>query len=323
MSFWQNEHVLVTGATGLLGPHLVEELVSQGAHVVCLVRDWVPESRLMKVGLSDKVRIVRGPLEDLQTCLRALNEYEVSSVFHLGAQAIVGVANQSPLSTFEANIKGTWTLMEACRLLPKWLKRVVIASSDKAYGVQENLPYTEEAPLLGTYPYDASKACGDIIAKSYHTTYGLPVAITRCGNLYGHGDNNYNRIIPGTVRSVLQNEKPIIRSDGSFVRDYFYVKDAVDAYLTLAQALPDDKLNGEAFNFSTNHPLSVVEIVNLVLKLMDREDLEPVIQNQAANEIPEQYLDCAKAERLLNWKPAFGLEEGLRQTIDWYREQLA
>jgi len=301
----------------------VTELLERGARVTCLVRDWVPASRLFTEDLVQRVNVVRGELEDQAACLRALNEYEIETVFHLGAQTIVGTASRSPVSTFEANIKGTWCLLEACRALPKLVRRVVVASSDKAYGEHETLPYTEDAPLQGRFPYDVSKSCTDLISFSYFHSYGLPVAVTRCGNLYGGGDLNWNRLIPGTIRSALMGERPIVRSDGTFVRDYFYVKDAVDAYLLLAERMDEAAFHGEAFNFGTEEPKSVLDLVGDILALMGRTDLEPDVKNQASNEIPSQYLDCAKARRLLDWRPSRTLEEGLGETIEWYRASLA
>jgi CDP-glucose 4,6-dehydratase len=282
----------------------------------------VPASRLFSEGAIDRVNVVRGPLEDYETVLRALNEYEIDTVFHLGAQTIVGTASRSPLSTFESNIKGTWVLLEACRQLPQLVRRVVVASSDKAYGEHERLPYTEDAPLQGRYPYDVSKSCTDLISLSYHHSYGLPVAVTRCGNLYGPGDLNWNRLVPGTIRSALAGERPIVRSDGTFVRDYFYVRDAVDAYLALAGRLGEPELQGQAFNFGTETPMSVLDLVSLLLRLMGRTDLEPDVRGEASNEIPAQYLDCAKARRLLDWTPSRTLEQGLAETIQWYRRSL-
>lgn len=316
--YWIRRRVFVTGATGLLGSALVEELVERGANVTCLVRDWVPDSRLFADGLADRVQVVRGELEDLTVLLRAINEYEIDTVFHLGAQTIVGTASRSPLSTFEGNIRGTWNLLEACRLCPKLVERVIVASSDKAYGEHETLPYTEDAPLQGRFPYDVSKSCADLISFSYHSTYGVPVAVTRCGNLFGPGDLNFNRLIPGTIRSALLGEHPLIRSDGSFIRDYFYVRDAVDAYLLLAERLPGDGITGEAFNFGMERPLSVLDVVDLILELMDRPDLEPRVLNQASHEIQRQYLDCGRAKERLGWAPSRTLEEGLRATIAWY-----
>lgn len=319
--FWKDRRVFVTGGTGLLGSGVVERLVELGAEVTCLVRDWVHNSRLVTEGGLSKVNAVRGELEDGPLLLRALNEYEIDTVFHLGAQTIVGTAARSALSTFEANIRGTWLLLDACRQLSK-VERVVVASSDKAYGEHETLPYTEDAPLQGRFPYDVSKSCADLISISYHRSYDLPVAITRCGNLYGAGDLNFNRLIPGTIRSVYRSEAPIIRSDGTFIRDYFYVKDAVEAYLRLAERLPHEDFDGEAFNFGTETPMSVVDMVQMILRLMGREDLQPQILGQATHEILRQYLDCEKARRLLDWKPLYTLEEGLRETIAWYTARL-
>lgn len=321
-TFWRERNVFVTGASGLLGSWLTEELVRRGARVTCLVRDWVPESRLMESNLLARVRTVRGELEDYQVLLRALNEYEIDTVFHLGAQTIVGTASRSALSTFEANIRGTWNLLEAARQCGRIIQRVIVASSDKAYGSHDVLPYTEDAPLQGRFPYDVSKSCTDLIAFSYFHTYRLPVAVTRCGNLFGGGDLNFNRLIPGTIRSALFDEAPIIRSDGTFVRDYFYVRDAVEAYLQLAERLPDEQFVGQAFNFGTETPMSVIDLVRHILNLMGKSELEPRILNEASHEIPRQYLDCAKARRMMGWRPSFTMDEGLRETIEWYRERL-
>ena len=287
------------------------------------MRDWVPDSRLIQSQVIARTNIVRGELEDLNTLIRVINEYEVDTVFHLGAQTIVGTASRSPLSTFESNVRGTWNLLEACRSCPRLVRSIVVASSDKAYGAHEHLPYTEDVPLQGRFPYDVSKSCADLVSLSYHATYRLPIAITRCGNLYGGGDINYNRLIPGTIRSVLQGERPIIRSDGTFVRDYFYVRDAVSAYMQLAERLAGDPgLAGHAFNFGTETPLSVVELVELILTVMDRQDLDPVILNEANHEIPRQYLDCTKARQMLGWSPAYTLDDALRETILWYRDRI-
>jgi CDP-glucose 4,6-dehydratase len=316
---WSNRKVLVTGATGLLGSSLSAELVRRGAQVVCLVRDWVPDSELVASGTLARCRIVRGELEDLSLLLRALNEHEVDSVFHLGAQTIVGTAARSPLSTFESNVRGTYLLLEACRLLDRRVERVIVASSDKAYGEHETLPYTEDAPLIGRFPYDVSKSCADLIALSYFHSYRLPVAITRCGNLFGAGDLNFNRLIPGTIRAVLANEAPVIRSDGTFVRDYFYVRDAVEAYLALAERVPESGFVGEAFNFGTETPVSVIELVRRMLGLMGATHLEPRIMNEASREITRQFLDCTKARTRLAWGPRWSLDDALLVTIDWYR----
>ena len=317
--FWRGRHVLMTGCTGFLGSWLTIRLVELGAEVVGLVRDHVPDSFLNSAGKASRIITVRGELEDPNVVRRALGEYEIDSVFHLAAQAIVGVANNDPVSTFEANIRGTWLLLEACRQSPD-VKRVVIASSDKAYGSHEKLPYSEESPLQGNHPYDVSKSCADLLAHTYHHSYGLPVCITRCGNLFGGGDLNFNRIVPGTIKWGLKGERPIIRSDGSPKRDYIYVRDAVDAYLLLARSMDDSSIHGQAFNFGTAKPLSVLELTQKILSLMGREDLEPVILDQAKAEILHQYLSSEKASRLLGWEPVASLDQGLTETINWYTD---
>ncbi len=322
MNFWKNRKVFITGASGLLGSSMVEELLSQGAIVTCLVRDWVHGSKLLESDYLSRCNIVRGDLVDYEVLLRGINEYEIDTVFHLGAQTIVGTASRSPISTFEANIKGTWNLLEACRQCSTLVERVLVASSDKAYGSHNNLPYTEETPLVGRFPYDVSKSCTDLLAMSYFHTYQTPIAVTRCGNLFGAGDLNFNRLIPGTIKSAFENESPIIRSDGQFIRDYFYVSDAVDAYLALAERLPEEDFVGQDFNFGTETPLSVVELVDRILSTMGKTDLVPKILNQASHEIREQYLDCTKARRMLDWKPKRSFDEGLKQTVDWYTNWL-
>ncbi|MCC9021977.1 GDP-mannose 4,6-dehydratase [Bacillus nakamurai] len=317
MSFWKNKNVFVTGCTGLLGSYLVKELIDQGANVTGLVRDAVPKSNLYQGEQVKQMNIVHGALEDLDVIERALGEYEIDTVFHLAAQAIVGVANRNPISTFEANILGTWNILEACRKHPL-IKRVIVASSDKAYGDQPNLPYDENMPLQGKHPYDVSKSCADLLSHTYFNTYGLPVCITRCGNLYGGGDLNFNRIIPQTIRLVLNGEAPEIRSDGTFIRDYFYIEDAVQAYLLLAEKMEELDLAGEAFNFSNEIQLTVLELVEKILKAMG-SDLKPKVLNQGSHEIKHQYLSAEKARKLLNWTPAHTIDEGLEKTIDWYK----
>lgn len=317
--FWRTRNVFVTGASGLLGSWLVAELVQRGANVTCLMRDWVPASPLVSNGTLERVNVVRGELEDYALLVRVLNEYEINSIFHLAAQTIVGTASRSALSTFESNVRGTWNLLEACHVCAKLIERVVVASSDKAYGCHDQLPYTEDTPLQGRYPYDVSKSCADLIAFSYFNTYGVPVAVTRCGNLFGGGDLNFNRLIPGTIRSLLHDRAPIIRSNGKFVRDYFYVCDAVNAYLQLAERVPHQDFVGQAFNFGNEHPMSVLALVELIAQLMNRTALPPVILDEATHEIPNQYLDCTKARTRLDWSPACTMEDGLRETIHWYR----
>jgi CDP-glucose 4,6-dehydratase len=316
---WASRRVLVTGATGIVGTWLVGRLVEEGALVVGLVRDMNPQSELLRSGLWTRLSIVSGALEDYQTVERAVVEHEVDSVFHLAAQAIVTTAFRSPLATFEANIRGTYNLLEACRVHAGLVQRVVVASSDKAYGESPTLPYTEDMPLLGRHPYDVSKSCTDLLALTYAHTYQLPVIIARCGNIYGGGDLNWSRIVPGTIRSLLRNERPVIRSDGQFIRDYIYVRDVVDAYLALGNHVSKDSGVGEAFNFSPESRVTVLEITREIQRLMNRPDLEPIILNQARAEIPNQYLDSSKAERELGWSPRYTLESGLLETIEWYR----
>jgi CDP-glucose 4,6-dehydratase len=315
--FWRDRSVLVTGCTGLLGSWLVAELVQRGARVTGLVRDSVPKSRLYTEDWHQQINIVRGCVQDLQTLKRAINEYEVDTVFHLAAQSIVGVGNRDPLETFETNIKGTWNLLEACRQIGG-VSRIVVASSDKAYGDQLVLPYDETTPLQGEHPYDVSKSCADLICRTYYVSYSVPVCITRCGNFYGGGDLNFNRIVPDTIRSTLRDKQVVIRSDGSYIRDYFYVKDGVLAYLHLAEQMDRREIWGEAFNFSNELQIPVLEMVRKILELMDKSHLEPIILNQAKNEIKHQYLSAEKARRLLHWKPQYSLEEGLREAIQWY-----
>jgi CDP-glucose 4,6-dehydratase len=320
--FWLDRPVFVTGCTGLLGSWLTIALVDSGAQVVGLVRDAIPHSNLRRSGYQSRIIRVQGDVTDYALVERALNEYEIETVFHLAAQTIVPIANRAPLSTFESNVKGTWTVLEAARRSPT-VKRVLVASSDKAYGAQPILPYTEDMPLLGCYPYDVSKACADMITRAYTATYNLPVAVTRCANLYGGGDLNWNRLIPGTIRSVLRGERPIIRSDGSFLRDYLYVQDAVRAYCILAEQLDRPALHGAAFNFGTQKPLTVLEVTEAIIDLSDHSDLEPLVLAEAINELQEQYLDSSKAEQELGWHPTYSLEESLQETIAWYRAFLS
>ncbi|MEA2416210.1 MAG: CDP-glucose 4,6-dehydratase [Thermoanaerobaculia bacterium] len=319
--FWRDRTTFVTGGTGLVGSWLVRRLADAGADVVCLVRDWVPQSEVVASGVLANVKVVRGDICDAALMERVLGEYEIDTVIHLAAQTIVGIANRNPTSTFETNIRGTWVLLEACRRAPK-VQQVVIASSDKAYGDQDVLPYDETTPLQGKHPYDVSKSCADLIAQTYAVSYGLPVVTTRCGNFYGGGDLNWNRIVPGTVRSVLRNQRPVIRSDGQSIRDYFYVEDGAAAYMLLAERLAADRsLAGHAFNFSNELQVTVLDLTNDILRLLN-SSLEPEVRNEATNEIRHQYLSAAKAREQLAWSPLFTLEQGLARTIDWYRSFL-
>lgn len=319
-TFWNNKNVFITGGTGFLGSYLVKKLVNYGANVTILVRDYIPQSNIYVGEEYKKVNVVHGALEDYLLIERTLGEYEIDTVFHLAAQAIVGVANRNPLGTFKSNIEGTWNILEAARKSPS-IKRVIVASSDKAYGDQEKLPYDENMPLQGKHPYDVSKSCADLIAQTYYETYKLPVCITRCGNLYGGGDLNFNRIIPQSIQSILNNEAPVIRSDGSFIRDYFYIEDAVDAYINLAEKVVELNLGGQAFNFSNEIQLTVLELVNKILKIMG-SCMKPIILNQGSNEIIHQYLSAKKARTVLGWSPNYTIDEGLSKTIEWYKDFL-
>jgi CDP-glucose 4,6-dehydratase len=321
-NFWQDRRTLVTGAGGLLGSWTVQRLLDLGADVVCVLRDWVPQSELVRAHAIEQVNVVRGDICDQKLVERVLGEYEVETVFHLAAQTIVGIANRNPVSTFESNIRGTWSLLEACRHSPL-VKQIVVASSDKAYGDHETLPYDEDTPFESRHPYDVSKSCADLIAQCYARTFDLPVAITRCGNFYGGGDLNWNRLVPGTIRSVIRNQRPIIRSDGHYVRDYLYVEDGVAANLLLAERLErQPELRGQAFNFSTESQVTVSGLVDRILSVM-KSDLQPDILGNAAHEIREQYLTATKARRVLGWTPQFDLDTGLQRTIDWYRKFLS
>jgi CDP-glucose 4,6-dehydratase len=321
-TFWLDRPTLVTGGTGLVGGWVVSRLLAAGADVVCLVRDWVPQSELVRTRMLERVKVVRGDVSDQSLLERLIGEHEVETVIHLAAQTIVGIANRNPISTFETNIRGTWALLEACRRSPQ-VKQIVIASSDKAYGDQDQLPYDENTPLNGRHPYDVSKSCADLLAHTYSVTYDLPVAITRCGNFYGGGDLNWNRIVPGTIRSVLREQPPVIRSDGNYIRDYFYVKDGAAAYMLLAERLASSpELRGEAFNFSNELQITVRELVDKILFVMG-SSLKPVVRNEVTNEIRRQYLSARKARALLNWSPSYSLESGLKETIDWYQQFFA
>lgn len=320
-NYWKGKNIFITGANGFVGSWLTQRIVDLGSNVICLIRDVIPESWFNLSGYDKKVTIVNGNIEDISVIKRVFSEYNIDTVFHLAAQPIVGVSIKNPIATFEANIKGTWNILEACRNYQD-IKRVIIASSDKAYGESKKLPYTEDMPLQGSNPYDCSKSCADLIAQMYHRTYGLPVAISRCANFFGGGDYNFSRIVPGTILSILKNEAPIIRSDGKYIRDYLYIKDAVEGYISLAQKLENKTIQGEAFNFSNECHYTVLELVNLILKLMKRQDLKPKILNETKHEIKNQYLSSKKANKILGWKSKYDVENGLVETIDWYKKYL-
>ena len=313
--------ILVTGATGIVGGWLVRRLLDLRAEVVVLLRDEPAHAELLRSGDVSRVTRVRGNLEDGRLLGRILVDYDVRLVFHLGAQTQVVTAHHDPLGTLEANVRGTYQLLEAVRRQVR-PPALVVASSDKAYGTSERLPYTEDHPLAGRGIYDASKSAADLIATAYAVSYGLPLAIARCGNIYGGGDLNWDRIVPGTIRSLLGGERPVLRSDGQPRRDYLYVHDAVNAYLRLAEAVLSGDLAGEAFNFGHNEPVSVLRIVDELRDILGRQDLDPVILGTASGEIPDQYLDASKAAARLGWRPTFGLREGLAETVGWYRDLL-
>ena len=318
MEFWAGRRVFVTGATGMVGSWLCRRLVDAGAYVVALVRDADPHSELLRSGVINRLSVVSGRLEDYPTVARAINEHEVESVFHLGAQTIVGTAARAPLATLEANVMGTANVLEAARVHRDLVRRVVVASSDKAYGSQPNLPYTEDTPLTGRHPYEVSKSAADIITQSYFATYGLPVAVARCGNIFGGGDLNWSRIVPGSVRAVLRNEPLVIRSDGTFLRDYIFVDDVVDAYLLLGEALDDPELAGIALNFSMEQPMTVLAMFAAVCRAARRPALEPVVLGGAHDEIRDQYLDSSLARKVLGWEARHTLDAGLERTVGWY-----
>lgn len=317
-TFWQDKRVFVTGCTGFLGSWLTAVLVDMGADVIGLIRDDVPQSQLVRSHTIHQIKVVRGELCDYQLLVRTIAEYEIETIFHLAAQTIVGIANRSPMSTFETNIRGSWMLMEAARTQPT-VKAMVIAGSEKAYGDLAKPPFREDFPLRGRHPYDVSKSCADLIAQCYAHSYDLPVAVTRCSNLYGGGDLNWNRLLPGTIRSVLRGERPIIRSDGTFKRDYLFVEDAVKGYLMIAEQLAQGRIVGETFNFGMGKPDSALDVVKTIIKVSMFPHLEPIILDEVKNEIKDEYLSAAKAKEVLGWQPAETLETGLAKTMAWYR----
>jgi CDP-glucose 4,6-dehydratase len=326
LKFWNGKKVFVTGATGVVGLNLVNRLVECEAEIVALVRDTVPRTKILGNWLNGEsgVTLVRGDLLDYDLVSRTLAEYECEYIFHLGAQTIVNVGNRSPLTTFRSNIEGTWNLLEAARVLEGYsstIKALCVASSDKAYGTSPVLPYVEDMPLRGEHPYDVSKSCTDLVAQSYAKTYHLPITIARMGNIYGFGDLNFNRIIPGTIRNIFENKPVEIRSDGTPIREYFFVMDAVDAYLTMAEKISENRVAGEAFNFSSGEKLTVLEIVQKISDLMDVKT-KPRILNISRNEIQDQYLSITKAKKILHWKPHYKTGDGLKLTIDWYKEKV-
>lgn len=323
MSFWKNKSVLVTGATGLVGSWLVRDLLDKGAQVTALVLDTDPNSELVRSGDVNRISVVNGDLRNYKDVARATFTNSCTDVFHLGAQTIVGTALVDPISTFESNIQGTWNVMEAARQSQGSVKSVVVASSDKAYGSSEKLPYLESFPLHGDGPYDVSKSCTDLIAQSYGSTYGIPVTVARCGNIYGGGDLNWSRIIPGSIRDLINEKRPVLRSDGTFVRDYVHVDDIVSAYLKLSEVSQTKDINGQAFNFSRDEPLPVLDLYKSISIAAVGKFVDPEIQNTAKSEIKDQHLDSSKAKSVLGWESKVTLEDGLKKTVNWYKAFLA
>jgi CDP-glucose 4,6-dehydratase len=313
---WNGRSVLVTGATGMVGSALTRRLIDLGANVVAFVADIDPHSELYRSGTHEFVSVVNGRLEDVGAVERAVVGHDVDMIFHLGAQTIVSTAHRSPRATFESNVQGTWNVLDVARIHASLVTTVVVASSDKAYGESPVLPYVESMPLQGTFPYEVSKSMTDLVTRSYAMTYDLPAVIARCGNIYGPGDLNWSRIVPGTFRSIILGQQPVLRSDGTFLRDYLHVDDVVSAYLLLAGAAPDHR--GAAFNFSDETPVSVLDIYRACCRGAGVPDLEPLILNAATGEIKDQYLDASAARNELGWTASTNLDEGLRRTFDWY-----
>ncbi|MHB1953884.1 MAG: NAD-dependent epimerase/dehydratase family protein [Sulfobacillus sp.] len=320
---WQGRRVLVTGATGFIGSWLISRLLELHAEVISLVLDPNSEGGLARGVELQRTNVIMGRLECYDDIERAVVGSEVDTIFHLGAQTLVGVALRAPLPTFQANIAGTWNVLEVARRHPDLVRRVVIASSDKAYGASAMLPYFENMPVHGLSPYDVSKSCADLLAQAFAHSYGTPAVIARCGNVYGGGDLNWSRIVPGTIRAFLTGQQPVIRSDGTFLRDYLYVSDAVDAYLQLGGIAADPSFAGEAFNFSDENPLSVLDIYRAICVALDCGDLAPTILGGGEHEIHDQYLSARKARDQIGWQPQFSLEEGLRHSVAWYRDFFA
>ncbi len=315
-------NVLVTGGTGVIGSWLLKRLVDMQINTNVLLWDDYKNPELEKHNTLKKTTNIHGTLTDINLIKSILKDHDINLIYHLGAQAIVETAFKDPLTTFESNVRGTYTLLEACRSYGDQIKGIVVASSDKAYGTHKDLPYTENTSLNGIYPYEVSKSCTDLLARSYALTYDMPISIARCGNVYGGGDLNWNRIIPGTILELFNQRTPIIRSDGTHLRDYIYVEDIVDAYITLSSATISGITPGQAFNFGNNNPISVLDLVNTISLHMEQTHLTPVIKNQAKGEIHSQYLNSSKARQILNWGPKYSLSEGLQQTIKWYVDYL-
>lgn len=323
MKSLKNKVIFITGANGFLGSHLVKSALSYKAKTVVLIKEDISGSLFRVEGLGSRCKVYQGDLSDSKLINRIFKDNKIDVCFHIAAQAIVGIANNSPLGTFKTNIEGTWNILEAARVYG--IKAMVVASSDKAYGEHKKLPYKEEASLNALHPYDASKSCADILSRTYAHTYKLPVAVTRCANIYGPGDFNFSRIIPDTCRAAIKGSDPVIRSDGTPLRDYAFVQDIVDAYFVLAASLLNKKINfGEAFNFGTGKPVSVIKLVKAILKVSGKKGLAPEIlcKGKIKGEIDKQYLSSVKAKRILGWYPKYPLQKGLEVTYKWYKEHL-
>jgi len=319
INFWKDKNVFITGGAGFIGTWIIKELVDKGAEVYCLVKEMPKESNFTGLGLDKKVSLIYGDILDINSLKLFFEKYNIDSVFHLAAQPLVQLALKFPLETIETNVMGTLNVLEACRLNPR-IKRILIASTDKAYGSSEKLPYDETFPLRGEYPYDVSKSCVDLISHAYGKTYNMPVAITRCSNVYGGGDLNFDRIVPETIKHILFNENISIRSSGKFKREFFYVKDAAHAYVVLAEKIEELGLKGEAFNFGTDKPVVILDLVKNIIDISERKDVKIDILDIAKAEIKDQYLSSEKARKILKWEPKYNLEEGLKETFNWYKE---
>lgn len=322
-SFWKNQNVAVTGATGMVGSWLVKQLLADGAIVSALIYERDPLSELIRSGDIERISCVDGDLRDINSIFKLIETNQAETIFHLGAQTIVGEAVINPLDTFESNILGTWNLMEVARQKKNQIKRVLVASSDKAYGTAAALPYDESTPLNGEGPYDVSKSCTDLIAQSYYKTYQVPTVIARCGNIFGGGDLNWSRIVPGTIKDLIEGKTPKIRSNGKFLRDYIYVEDAVYAYLKMAECIDSGTALGESFNFSREEPIDVLNIYRAICMETVGKYIEPEILDSAKNEIIDQHLSSEKARTRLAWESKYSLSDGLKLTVDWYRNYLA
>jgi CDP-glucose 4,6-dehydratase len=318
--FWKNKKVLITGFEGFLGSNLVKALLERKSEVIGLDIKTFRKETILCARNYEKMVVYKGSVANRNLIRGILRKHSINTIFHLAAEAIVNRSQENPLNTFKSNIAGTWEVLEAAREHGK-VEAIIVASSDKAYGSHKKLPYCEDAPLIANHPYDVSKSCADLITNTYFHTYGLPVAITRCGNIYGPGDFNFSRLIPDALRCLALDKILQIRSDGTFVRDYVYVDDIVAGYIKIAELIKKKNLSGEAFNLSDEKPITVVKLLREISKFnLCGNKLRYKIMNTAKYEIKEQYLSAAKARRLLGWKPGYSLEEGLSKTAQWYAE---